>query len=160
MDNPKACYLAALWIRETTNNVTDNARADRWLGRLEELGEANSAEALWDLGQMHRFGDQVELNIDKANCLIERAAALGNPAAMHHLAWYLETEQYGFLLDQAAANLWYQKACEQGYAESLYVVALRKLENSNSYADAIRMLQSAAQQGYKPALEVLDSHLH
>lgn len=159
-NDPVACFTTALWYRNGEGAPANAERSAQWLMRLEELAESGDAEAQWELGQHHRFGNLLPLNIQRANVWLERAAQNGHPDAQHHLAWYLESGQYEYAVDTAAAAMWYQRAFEQGHPETLYLFAIRQFRDGQPTEEAVRLLRSAAEKGFKQAEHVLRSYTH
>lgn len=127
---------------------------------LVRLAEADNAEAQWELGQSMRFGDVFPLDIPEANYWLQRSAENGWGEAQHHLAWYLETGQYGFAQDQEAAEEWYRRAFDQGHPETLYFFALREFKEGEITEKAITLLTAAAEKGFKQASHLLDEYRH
>ena len=154
--DPVACFTSALWARE--RGALN--RSSNWLERLEEIATSGDPEAQWELGQHYRFGNLFPMDIDKANHWLEAAASSGSGAAQHHLAWYLQTGQYGYSIDMERASAWFQRALAQEYPETLYVYALRLFENGQPTNEAVRLLRKAADKGCQVADEVLRAHLH
>lgn len=160
LGDPVACYLTALWYRNGEGIPTDLQRSGEWLRRLEKLADHGNVEAQWEVGQHYRFGDLLPLNIGRANRWLEAAAENGWGEAQHHLAWYLETGQYGYAEDKQAAEQWYQRAFEQEHPETLYTFALRELKGGRVTEKAIALLKRAAKKGFKQAAQVLRERTH
>ncbi|WP_108513762.1 tetratricopeptide repeat protein [Bradyrhizobium algeriense] len=98
--DPVACFVAAFWHSGREEGFPANReRCKFWLGKLEDLAEADNGEAQWELGQHLRFGNLFSRSTELANYWLERAAKNGYGEAQHHLAWYLETGQYGYPVD-------------------------------------------------------------
>ena len=157
---PTACFTMALWCAGKEGMPLDQARSSRWLERFKELAENGSLEAQWDLGQNLRFGNLVPRDIEQANEWLERAAEGGYGEAQHQLAWYYETGQYGYPIDNLAAQSLYQKAFEQEHPETLYLYAIRLFRDGQPTEDAIKLLRKAADKGFKQAEHVLRSYTH
>jgi len=160
LGDPVACYLAALWYRNGEGAPVDLQRSGEWLRRLEKLADHGNVEAQWEVGQHYRFADLLPLNIERANHWLEAAAENGWGEAQHHLAWYLETGQYGYAQDKQAAEQWYQRALEREHPETLYTFALREFKGGKITEKAIALLQRAADKGFKQAAHVLREHTH
>ena len=158
--DPVACYLVAYWYRNGEGATANLKRSAEWLHRLEGLAEGGNGEAQWEIGQHHRFGNLLELNIERANDWLERAAESGWGEAQHHLAWYLETGQYGYVQDKQAAEQWYQRAFQQEHPETLYTFALREFQGGKITEKAIALLRRAADKGFKQAEDVLREYTH
>ena len=125
--DPIACFLAALWHAGREVGFPDDPEQCKfWLGKLEDLAEGDNAEAQWELGMNLRSGNLVGQNTEVANCWLERAAKNGYGEAQHHLAWYLETGQYGYAIDLDASAQWYSRAFKQEHPETLYLFAIRQ----------------------------------
>lgn len=158
--DPVACYLAALWHRNGEGTAVNEVQSERWMRELEKLAESDNAEAQWELCQYLRFGDVFPLDIKRANHWLERAAENGWGEAQHHLAWYLETGQYGYVQDRQASEGWYQRAFALGHPETIYAFALREFKDGKITEKAIALLKSAADKGFKQAAHVLSEHTH
>lgn len=158
--DPVACYLAALWYRNGEGTPADEAQSIHWQQQLVRLAETGGAEAQWELGQRLRFGDVFSMDVPMANQWLEESAEGGFGPAQHHLAWYLETGQYGYQRDRDAAETWYRRAFEQGHAETLYIFALREFEGGQITEAAIALLRRAADKGFRQAQHVLREHSH
>jgi len=158
--DPVACFTVALWYRDGEGVRTDIGSSQKWMGRLESLAKEGNIEGQWELGQHYRFGDLFPKDISLANYWLERAAEGGWADAQHHLAWYLETGQYGFPIDPKAAEEWYRRAFEQGHPETIYVYAMRAFHDGQPTPQALALLRSAAKKGLKQASEVLSAFTH
>jgi TPR repeat protein len=158
--DPMACFTTALWYQYGEGVPLDLERSAQWLARHEELAEQGNLEAQWDVGQNYRFANLQPLNIELANYWLERAAENGWGEAQHHLAWYLETGQYGYAVDRQAAEVWYRRAFEQGHPETLYTFALREFQDGKITEKAIELLTQAAEKGFQQAAHVLREHRH
>jgi len=158
--DPVACYLAAVWCSNGEGAKPDSERAQQWLIQLEQLAQGGDLEAQWEIGQHYRFGDLLPLDIARANYWLERAAEAGYPEAQHHLAWFVETGQYGYPVDQKTSESWYQRAFEQRHPETLYRFAIRQLREAQTRDEAIALLREAAERGFSQAAELLRSILH
>jgi|GEM_PF-3589931 len=150
---PDACFLMALWCSEAM--PPDQVNAHLWLSMFVELAENGNLDAAWNLGQSHRFGDLVQQDIALANYWLERAAKGGHAEAQHHLAWFYETGQYDYPLNQSLAEDWYRKAFEQGHPETLYEFAMRQYEDGKPNQTGLELLIAAANKGFKQAEHVL-----
>jgi TPR repeat protein len=159
-DDPVACYMAALWWRDRNCGDTSLERSAYWLDRLSQLANQGNPEAQWEIGQQYRFGDLVPVDFAAANRWLERAAEGGNGEAQHHLAWYLETGQYGYQIDTAAATDWYRRALEAGNPETLYLFACKAFRNGQPTDEARALLKRAADSGLRVAEELLHRHSH
>ena len=113
--DPVACYLAALWSLDSEGVPPDPERSRKWRQRLVASAESGHSEAQWELSCKYRWGNLFPADLQIANYWLERAAEGGWGEAQHHLAWYLETGQYGYAVDQSAAEAWYRRAFEQGH---------------------------------------------
>jgi TPR repeat protein len=158
--DPVACFTAALWYCGEEGIPADPIRSKQWLVRLEKLAEEGNHEAQWELGQQHRFGNLLAKSVERANYWLERSAEGGYGDAQHHLAWYFETGQYGYPLDQAAAADWYQRAFQQGNPETLYLFAMRQFKDGLPTEEAIRLLRIASDKGLKQAEHALAACTH
>jgi TPR repeat protein len=158
--DPVACYLVAFWYSNGEGTPVDLKRSAEWLHRLEDLAEDGNSEAQWEIGQRYRFGNLVGLNIERANYWLEIAAENGWGEAQHHLAWYLETAQYGYAQDKQAAEQWYQRAFQKEHPATLYTFALREFQGGKITEKAIALLRRAADKGFKQAEHVLREYTH
>lgn len=158
--DPVACYLAALWHRNGEGTIADDVKSSYWQQQLVRLAESGNSEAQWELGQYLRFGDVFPADVQEANRWLEQAAQSGCGTAQHHLAWYLETGQYGYAQDRQAAEDWYRRAFEQGHPETLYTFALREFKGGQITETAIALLKRAADKGFKQAQHILRGHTH
>lgn len=158
--DPVACYLVAFWYSNGEGTPVNLKRSAEWLHRLEDMAEGGDKDAQWELGQHCRFGNLFELNVERANHWLEIAAKNGCGKAQHHLAWYLETGQYGYEQDREAAEDWYRRAFEQGHPETLYTFALREFKDGKITEAAITLLKKAANKGFKQAEYLLQEQIH
>lgn len=154
-NDPVACFTTALWYQEGVGASRSRERCQHWLDQLQAIATEGNTEAQWELGQHFRYGNLLPLDIDRANNLLELAAQGGCGEAQHHLAWYMETGQYGYLIDPVSAAAWYQRAFEQRHPETLYLYAAKLFCNGQPSEAAIKLLTEAAANGFKPALEIL-----
>lgn len=154
--DPIACTMAARWCQKGEGTAVDLERCAHWIGRLQALADEGNPEAQWELSCMRRWGDIVSLDIKIANYWLERAAKDGHGEAQHHLAWYYETGQYGYPVDPAEANAWYERAFALGNPETLYIYALREFQDGKPTEAAIRLLKQAAAKGFSQARYVLE----
>ena len=53
--------------------------------------------------------------------------------------------------DAAAAQTWFRRAAEQGYAEAQFKLALLLAQDGNGAADVAELYEAAARQGLEPA---------
>lgn len=157
---PVACYMAALWRENGEGATADAGRSAYWMQRLEQLAEEDNREAQYELGCKLRWGNLLPLNVARANYWLERAANGGYAEAQHELACYYDGGQYGYPVDSAAAMLWYQRAFDQEYPETVYWFALRLFKNGKPTEAALELLRNAADQGFKQAEHVLRSSTH
>ncbi len=158
--DPVACFTTALWYRNGEGAPINLKRSAYWLARLEKIAEAGNIEAEWELGQHYRFGNLFPLNIERANHWLEQAADGGCGEAQHHLAWFLETGQYGYPVDPSAAAMWYQRAFEQEHPETLYMFAIKQFRDGQPTEAAIKLLKKAAEKGFKQAAYALRDVTH
>jgi len=158
--DPVACYLAAWWSFNGEGVHPDAERSKKWLQALVELAESGQPEAQWELSCKYRWGNLFPVDVQAANCWLECAAESGWGEAQHHLAWYLETGQYGYAVDRQAAEGWYRRAFEQGHPETLYTFALREFQDGKITEKAIALLTQAAEKGFQQAAHVLREHRH
>jgi uncharacterized protein len=158
--DPLACYTMALWHENGEGTEPDAERRAYWMRRLQNLAEGGDVEAQWDLSARLRWGDLVPLNIERANCWLERAAAGGHGAAQHHLGWYYETGQYDYPVNADAAETWYRRAFAQEHPETLYVFAIKQFKDGVPTDAAIQLLRKAASKGFKQASHVLAAYEH
>jgi TPR repeat protein len=159
-DDPVACFTVALWYRNGDGTAVDIKRSEQWMARLEQLADQGNIEGQWELGQHYRFGNLFPKDIARANYWLERSADSGYPEAQHHLAWYLETGQYGYPVDREAAEIWYQRAFQQEHPETLYTFALRQFRDGQPSSEAMMLLKKAAEKGLSQAAEILRSFTH
>jgi TPR repeat protein len=157
--DPVACYLTALWYQNGEGAPASDALSKRWLHELVRLAKSGNAEAQWEISCRYRWGSLLPCDNAAANMWLERAAQNGWGEAQHHLAWYLQTGQYGYLRDEKAAESWYQRAFEQGHPETLYTFALREFEDGHITERATTLLRLAADKGFKQAEHVLRDHI-
>lgn len=158
--DPVACYLAAWWSLNGEGIKPDAERSKKWLGALLELAESDQPEAQWELSSKYRWGNLFPIDEQRANHWLERAAKNGWGEAQHHLAWYLETGQYGYVVDREASETWYRRAFEQEHPETLYTFALREFKDGEITEKAIALLSKAADKGFKQAAHVLREYRH
>lgn len=158
--DPVACYLTAWWSFQGEGIRPDAERSKKWLQALVELAESGQPEAQWELSCKYRWGSLFPVDIPNANHWLERAAESGWGEAQHHLAWYLESGQYGYAVDRPAAEGWYRRAFEQGHPETLYTFALREFQNGKITENAIALLTQAAEKGFQQAAHVLHQYTH
>lgn len=145
----------ALWLDTGEGLKKSKRRSKYWLSRLEQLAEDDNPDAQWELGQNHRFGNLVELDIERANYWLERAAKAGHGDAQHHLAWYYETGQHGYPVDTGLAEEWYGRALTSGNPETLYMFAMRVFTGGQPSDEVVRLMQEAAAKNFLPAIEFL-----
>jgi uncharacterized protein len=153
--DPVACYFMALWSRDGEGVAASSAQSERWKQEMERIAGSGDAEAQWELGQSLRFGNVFAFDIQRANYWLERAAESGWAEAQHHLAWYLQTGQYGYAIDHQTSEMWYRRAFEQEHPETLYTFALREFADGKITEKAIALLTRAAAKGFKQAAHVL-----
>lgn len=158
--DPVACYTTALWYKNGEGAPADSKRCAYWMQRLEQLAEGDNLEAQWEISCKLRWGVMLPLSIERANNWLERAAEGGYGEAQHHLAWYYETGQYDYPVDNAAAESWYRRAFEQGHPETLYLFAIRQFRDGQPTDAAMELLREAATKGLKQAEHVLRSYVH
>lgn len=158
--DPVACYFMALWYRDGEGVRASAAQSKHWMQEMERLAKSDDAEAQWELGQSLRFGNVFPCDIRRANYWLERAAENGWGEAQHHLAWYLQTGQYGYVVDHEAGEMWYRRAFEQEHPETLYTFALREFKDGKITEQAIALLTKAAEKGFKQAVHVLHEYRH
>lgn len=158
--DPVACYLAAWWSFSGEGIRPDTERSKKWFLALVELAEGGQPEAQWELSSKYRWGNLVPINEEIANYWLERAAENGWGEAQHHLAWYLETGQYGYTVDRESSEMWYRRAFQQEYPETLYTFALREFKDGQITENAIALLTKAAHKGFKQAAHLLSEYRH
>lgn len=158
--DPVACYFMALWYRDGEGVRASATQSEHWMKEMERFAELDDAEAQWELGQSLRFGNVFPFDIRRANYWLERAAENGWGEAQHHLAWYLETGQYGYVVDREASEMWYRRAFEKEHPETLYTFALREFKDGEITEKAIALLTKAAGKGFKQADHVLREYRH
>lgn len=158
--DPVACYTTAVWYKNGEGTPVDSNRSAHWMQRLEQLAQGDNLLAQWELSCALRWGVCSQLNIERANYWLERAAAGEDGEAQHHLAWYYETGQYGYPIDIEAAECWYLKAFEQEHPETMYLFALRQFEGTQQTESALVLLRKAADKGFQQAEHVLNSVTH
>jgi uncharacterized protein len=156
-EDPAACFTLALWYREGDDVTKNLDQSARWLARQEEIAEQGNLEAQWDVGQNYRFGNLAPLDVQKANLWLERAAEGGYGEAQHHLAWYLQTGQYGYPINMDLSSDWYKRAFDQGHPETLYSVAITLFNSSSeSKEEALKLLKLASDKGFQQASHTLE----
>lgn len=153
--DPVACYTTALWYKNGEGAPADSMCCAYWLQRLKQLAEDGNLIAQYELSGMHRWGDMLPVNVELANHWLECAAEGGYGEAQHNLAWYYEFGQYDYPLDKAAAEIWYQRAFEQGHPETIYLFAIRQFKGGKPTEAALELLRRAADSGFKQAEHVL-----
>lgn len=153
--DPVACYFMALWYRDGEGVAVSMASSERWMKEMHRIAEAGDAEAQWELGQSLRFGNVFPCDIRRANYWLERAAENGWGEAEHHLAWYLETGQYGYPVDREASAMWYLRAFEHENPETLYTFALGEFKDGKITEKALTLLTKAAAKGFTQAAHML-----
>lgn len=158
--DPVACYTTALWYESGEGAAASPERRDYWMQRLQRLAQEGNLEAQWELSGKFRWSNLLPLDVEQANYWLERAAEGGCGAAQHHLAWYLETGQYGYPINANAAAVWYRLAFEQEHPETLYLFAVKQFKDGRPTDEAIRLLKKAADKGFKQAEHVLASCTH
>lgn len=158
--DPVACYTVALWYKNGEGATADSRRCAYWMQRLEQLAEDDNLVAQYELSCKLRWGVLLPLNIERANYWLERAADGGYGEAQHHLAWYYETGQYDYQVDNVAAERWYKRAFEQEHPETLYLFAVRQFKDGQPTDAALELLRKAADMGFKQAEHVLRSITH
>jgi uncharacterized protein len=159
-DDAAACFMMALWCAGKEGMPVDKARSEHWLQRFVELAEDGNLEAAWDLGQNYRFGNLLQQDVGLANYWLGRAAEGGHAEAQHHLAWFYETGQYNYPINQALAEDWYQKAFEQGHPETLYLFAMRQCKDGKPNEAGLKLLKEAADKGFRQAGHFLNALAH
>ncbi len=156
--DPVACFRAAIFYRDGIGTTIDLKRSASWLLRLKALAEKGNHEAQWELSQSYRFGDMFPQDIAQANYWLELAAEGGFGEAQHHLAWYYETGQYTYSIDSDKAIIWNRRAFEQGHPETLYTAAVSMFVDGAPTDEAMRLLEKAANKGFKQAAYALQKY--
>lgn len=158
--DPVACYLAAWWSFNGEGVSPDIERSKKWFQSLVELADSGHPEAQWELSCKYRWGNLVPADVESANHWLECAAANGWGEAQHHLAYYLETGQYGYAVNREDAEEWYRRAFEQDNPETLYTFALREFKDGKLTEKAISLLTRASDKGFRQAAHVLREFRH
>lgn len=147
---------------EVMQNPTELARcAERGnkvaLQKLLRLSERDDSEALCLLGVMYARGRGVGKDVEKAESLYRRAAALGNAKAKRELGVIFENE------DATTAVGWYLKAAIMGDSQAQFKLGwmylrdtgVSKMGPEERLGIAVNWIEKAAAQGYPNALNQL-----
>jgi TPR repeat protein len=121
------------------------------------LADQGYAEAQYNLGAIHFYGQGVLQDYAAAGTWFRKAADQGYAAAQYGLA-FMYHEGQGVPKDFTAAVAWYRKAADQGFAEGQYGLANMYFDGQGvprDYAEAVTWFRKAADQGLAPALNNL-----
>jgi TPR repeat protein len=94
-----------------------NSDDEQRLAELTKKAEAGDADAQYNLGRMHAYGDGVPRDMVKAGERWQRAAAQGNAKAQYSLG-RMYAYGDGVPRDMAKAREWWKRAAAQGEAEA------------------------------------------
>lgn len=153
-ENVKACVWLYNWYREKeAGNVQYQVKAEFWFSELLKLAAKENSRAQCSLNWILRFTG--ENHISEANSWLEKAAENGDGDAQFHLAWYIESGIYGYKVDTLKSNWWHEKAFQSGYPEAVYREARKRLAINSSDVDALMLMKSIAEAGFRPAMDLL-----
>lgn len=127
------------------------------IASLHETAQQGNVESQYQLGIRYQYGDDVVMDINKANQWLAKAAISGDARAQHALSMFYQ--RYATNIEGAKkALLWEKKAADNGSADAQYALGVMfkngRLVRKNE-AEARRWLTMAAQQGHFPAQLVL-----
>jgi TPR repeat protein len=104
-------------------------------------------EAMFQLGQAFRLGDQVPQDYEEAITWLRRAAQQGHADAQNDLG-SMHLNGLGTAKDAVEATLWYELAAQQGQPEAQFNLALRYL-----HGDGVSLRAETAVQWLRQAVE-------
>lgn len=144
-------------LTEQKNPPTGSLPADFSIDSLLKAAQQGNVEAQYQLGMRYQYGDDVTLDLNKANQWLAKAARSGDARSQHALAMFYQ--QYATNVEGAKkALLWEKKAADRGSADAQYALGVMfkngRLVRKNE-AEARKWLAMAAQQGHLSAQLVL-----
>jgi TPR repeat protein len=156
----RASLELAILYRRGFGARKDEKKAIVWISALIQLAQDGNAEAQRIVSDQYRWGDQLPLDVEKANYWLLQAANNGDADAQYHLSLYFEEGSYGIEKDLQKAKYWFSKTLAQEFPEALYVQGLRAFSGNHPTTEAISWLSRAAQKGFGPAIELLNKLKH
>jgi len=89
------------------------------LNELTENADSGDAEALYKLGDLYFYGEEVEESYEKALCFYSEAEKRGHTKATYSIGWLYE-HALGVAKSYAVAIEHYTRGAEQGSIDSMY----------------------------------------
>jgi TPR repeat protein len=120
------------------------------LRQLLDAARHGDVEAMFDLGQAYRLGEQVPQDYQQALIWLRQAAQQGHPEAQNDLG-SMHLNGIGTPADAVEATLWYKLAARQGQPEAQFNLALRYLHGSGAPLNvetAVHWLCQAVEHGH------------
>ena len=133
------------------------ADVDRALFLYRQAAENDLPEAMTHLGvcAMNGVGLDGKSDEDQALVWFEKAAAAGAPLAMFHVGKFHDAGRAGLPPDSEKASRWLKKAAAAGLAIAQNQMATRYRDGRGvdvDVAEAVRLFNAAASQGFSPAM--------
>jgi len=157
--NAGACQYLGLMFKTGDGVVKDIAIAKFWYAKhrnlLQERTMAGNADATLSLAKLYQYGDNVEVNWQKALLLIRRAAESGHSGAQFHLATIHKYAWCGCEQDLISYSYWLNEAVAKGHAEALYMRGIELAETQHGRETGIDHVRKAASKGFWPAQQWL-----
>lgn len=123
---------------------------------LEKAANQDHAKACYKLACLNEF--RLRNGEEAFVALLLRAAEMGSPEAQTQLGTYYATGDWPGPRDLKEAAKWYAKAAEQSDPTALYEFGFMLLTGEGCEKDfgrAVRMLESAAEQGQVDAVKLI-----
>ncbi len=141
----------------------DMAKAAEWYTKAAKQG---NADAQFNLGWCYENGKGLKKDFFKAVEWYTKAANQGDTRAQCNLGECYENGR-GVKKDKSKAFEWYNKAAEQGDARAQYNIGVQWESQYKSFGEigfardrdmvqAVKHYAKAAEQGYAPAVDILD----
>jgi TPR repeat protein len=129
-------------------------RYDEAMEWYRKAADAGSTAAMSNVGFLHAYGDEAEIDYREARKWYEKAADAGNATGMNNLAALYESG-LGVPQDYAEARRWYQKSADAGSAtgmNGLGVLYRNGLGGDTDLAEARRYFEMASERGLAVAM--------
>jgi cell division septation protein DedD len=125
-------FFACLGFSYPVSATNLNSALDRYnvgdyrsaIEQWEQLARMGNPDALFNLGQIYRMGNGVDIDMAKVEYFYRRAAESGHAEAQNNLATLYFFNKNGEVTNRGEALTWWRLAARHGHAQSQYMLAV------------------------------------
>ena len=147
---PEACMKLGFIYRTSEDIGRDLAKSNMWYSKYRQLLKnaalQGAPEAMFQLGKIYQYGNNVNIDNEKALNFIKKSAELNFAEAVFHFANLYKFGWCGVVENLDVYNKWLEKAVELEYPEALYYKGIDIIHND--YETGLSFIEKSSAAGF------------